>query len=415
MVTKTFVDELVADAHVQTIFMVLERSLRLTRTNKEYLSLTLGDRTGRIEARAWDNARAMASRFEVEDFIVLHGIVERYQEDLQIKLLDLERVDEADVRLADFLPASRWEPEALFAQLKDLILDEVEDPTMRRFFRALFGHQELMDQFKMAPAAKANHHDFLAGLIEHTLSMARVACALTRHYALYYPGLVRKDLVLAGCVLHDMGKCQELMWQRRIGYSQQGELVGHIVRGVEIINEVVARMAPAPPPELVLELKHLVVSHHGKQEYGAPIEPKTPEALLLHQIDMTDSRMNMLWKAHQTLDEAPYLEGKWTTARPIGRMYFGPGPGASVIAQDMAMLQGPGLLRTPTRPGAASTTRGHTPATTRDTPTSRAALAEPVETPATPVSTPPTSRAAHAHGGVKKTKNLSLFGEGDPS
>jgi len=311
MVPKTFIADLVLDTHVRTAFLVTAKAVRQTKSGKSYLCVTLTDRSGSVEGRAWENAEMLASRFDDQDFVMLTGTVTSYQGIAQLKIMDIERVDERDVHVADYLPVSRWEPEAMYAQLKELVLDEVRSPVMRQFFRAMFGDERLMAKFKRAPAAKVNHHDYLGGLIEHVLSMARIAVQLANHYGRYYPGLIDKDLLIAGCILHDLGKCRELSYERGLGYTTHGQLIGHITHGVELINDVAARMSPAPPEAMLLHMKHLVLSHHGRLEYGSPVRPRTPEAMLLHQIDMIDSRMAMVAKA---LDQAADTEDseRWT-------------------------------------------------------------------------------------------------------
>ncbi|MEM1348414.1 MAG: HD domain-containing protein [Myxococcota bacterium] len=311
MVPKTFIADLVLDTHVRTAFLVSAKVVRQTKSGKSYLCVTLTDRSGAIEGRAWEHAEMLASRFDDQDFVMLTATVTSYQGIPQLKVLDIERVDESDVHVADYLPVSRWEPEAMYAQLKELVLDEVRSPVMRQFFRVLFGDERLMEKFKRAPAAKVNHHAYLGGLLEHVLSMARVAVQLANHYARYYPGLVDKDLLIAGCILHDLGKCRELSYERGLAYTTHGQLIGHITHGVELVNDIAAHMNPAPPEAMLLHIKHLVLSHHGRLEYGSPVRPRTPEAMLLHQIDMIDSRMAMVAKA---LDNAAASEDaeRWT-------------------------------------------------------------------------------------------------------
>jgi 3'-5' exoribonuclease len=181
----------------------------------------------------------------------------------------------------------------MFAQLKELLHEHIKSPAVLNFLRTLLAQDALAARFKQAPAATSNHHNYLGGLLEHVLSMARMACMLCDHYARYYPGLIDRDLVIAGCILHDLGKSEELSWERGFEYTTQGQLIGHIPRGIELIEEAAARMSPAPPDGLLLQLKHLVLSHHGKLEYGSPVRPRTPEAILLHELDMIDSRMSM--------------------------------------------------------------------------------------------------------------------------
>jgi 3'-5' exoribonuclease len=211
----------------------------------------------------------------------------------QLKLFDLEVVSKEVVDPLDFIAASAWSVESMFIQLKDLLIEHLRSPANRAFAHAILCDEPLIARLKQAPAAKSNHHNYLGGLLEHILSMMRVALGLCDHYARYYPNLIDRDLVLLGCLLHDIGKCEELSWERSFEYTTEGQLIGHIPRGMEIVDEVASRMSPPPPAGLILQLKHLVLSHHGRLEYGSPVRPRTPEAILLHEIDMIDSRMGM--------------------------------------------------------------------------------------------------------------------------
>lgn len=297
---KLFVSELQEDEFVQTPFLVADKSIRTTKNGDPYLCVTLRDQSGDIEGRGWDRAEMLASRFDVDDFVAIRGQVSSWNDQLQITLEDVKKLDDSDVDFSNFLPCSRWSADEMFGQLLEEIRDGVQSDDVRRILTTVFDDESVVDSFKSAPAATSNHHAYRSGLLEHCLSMTRLARNICRHYAHYYPGDLNQDLVIAGCVLHDIGKIEELQFQRSFRYSTQGQLVGHITQGVEMLSEAVRRMEPTPPKDLVDQLKHLILSHHGKREYGSPVKPRTPEAMLLHQIDMIDSRMNM-WLSH--LDE----------------------------------------------------------------------------------------------------------------
>lgn len=349
MPKKVYVEELVQDAFVQSIFLATQKTLRQTKHGEEYLCVTLTDRTGSVEARAWEDAQMLSSRFEAGDHIAVRAVAVAYQSTTQLRLMDLERLSPKEVNSADFLPSSRWQAEALFAQLKDLILSQVASPSMRQFFKALFGQEALMAQLKRAPAATSNHHQYLSGLVEHILSMTRSAVGLADHYGRYYPGLINKDLLMAGCLLHDLGKCQELAFKTNFEYTTEGRLVGHIVHGVEIINHTATLMNPSPPEDMLLQLKHLVLSHHGRLEYGSPVKPQTPEAILLHQIDMIDSRMNMCWQVAQPVLHQESGQ-RWTEHHRAleGRLYLGDASQEPAWRADpilpLERLDGPGSI-----------------------------------------------------------------------
>jgi 3'-5' exoribonuclease len=389
MTPKLYVAQLEPDTHIQTTLMVSAHALRKTKYGEPYLCLTLTDRTGAIEARAWEYAELLAARCGPQDIVRVHAQVTTYQGIHQLKLLDLERVAPESVDRLDFMAASRWPAEAMFAQLKELLLDHVKSPAVLTFLRTLLAEDALAKRFKQAPAATSNHHNYLGGLLEHVLSMARMACMLCDHYARYYPGLLDRDLVIAGCILHDLGKCEELAWERGFEYTTQGQLIGHIPRGIELIEEAARRMHPAPPDGLILQLKHLVLSHHGKLEYGSPVRPRTPEAILLHELDMIDSRMSMCFavarSAPPATDERPE---RWTEHHRAleTRLYLGCQDDESwraPIPHEPHTLIGPGQA-VPARPAPLSaapsepTPRPSEPA--RPAPRPAIALADPTST-----------------------------------
>lgn len=371
-VLKIFIADLLDNQTVETVFMVAAKAIRETRNGDPYLALTLQDRTGTIEARCWDNATALSQRFEVEDFVAVRGRVSSYREELQLTLADLERVDDGQVDLGDFMPHSRWSTETLFAALKKLIDEELKSAEIRRFLNALFSNEEFRNRYLRAPAAKANHHSFLGGLIEHSLSMARLALNIGRHYEAYYPGLVDTDLLVAGAIIHDMGKTEELSYRRTFDYTTRGNLIGHITLGAQWIAEVSGSMSPPLDKNLLMQLQHLVLSHHGHQEYGSPVVPRTPEAMVLHEIDMIDSRMNMCWNACQPHLESTDNQERWSDYQRLfnGSVYISNEAAQGWRAPVSAELpaDGPGLAS----PSPAEMTKREQPSAREGRETTRA-------------------------------------------
>jgi 3'-5' exoribonuclease len=362
MKDKVFVSDLVEGEHIQSVFLVADKTLRTTKGGKPFLAVELMDNSGNVDAKIWDEAEAMASRFDREDFIFVEAQVDSWNGNLQLNIRDLQRVDDDQVVLEDFIPASRWDRLEMLEQLQDVVSREVKSPEMLRFFDELFAGKQLMRQFALAPAAKGNHHAYLGGLLEHTLSMTRLAVSLTRHYAYYYPGMLNQDLVIAGCVLHDIGKCFELSFGRSFDYTTEGQLVGHIVQGVELISSIAKKVSPPLPAEMIMQLKHLVLSHHGKKDYGSPVRPKTPEAMLLHEIDMIDSRMNMVANLTDDHRAGPDAESAWTGYQRLfqERIYMGQTDGTSwakVRTPDHADFDGPGDIPGPTESDTRARTR----------------------------------------------------------
>jgi 3'-5' exoribonuclease len=362
MKSKVNVSDLVEGEHIQSIFLVADKSLRTTKSGKPFLALELMDNSGTVDSKIWDEAEAMASRFDKEDFIFVEAQVDSWNGKLQLNIRDLQRIDDSEVTLEDFIPASRWDRHEMLAQLQDVVSREVKSPEMLRFFDELFSEQQLMRQFALAPAAKGNHHSYLGGLLEHTLSMTRLAVSLSRHYAYYYPGMLNQDLVIAGCVLHDIGKCFELSFGRSFDYTTEGQLVGHIVQGVELISATAKKVSPPLPAEMLMQLKHLVLSHHGKKDYGSPVRPKTPEAMLLHEIDMIDSRMAMVANITDEHRDGVDADSEWTGYQRLfqERIYMGASDGSSwakVRTPGDDDIDGPGAVPEPTATGEKAKSR----------------------------------------------------------
>lgn len=302
-----YVNQLQPNQDVETIFLVHVKELRTRRTGEPYLMLVLGDRTGQVDARVWDNVTEIAATFEVEDFVRVRGIYQLHNNRPQLNVQSLIRVDESTVNLADFLPTATRNPDEMFQQLLGYI-GIVRNPHLKALLDAVFQDEEIARRFRMVPAARVLHHAYLGGLLEHVLSLCWLAKALCHRY----PHL-DQDLLLTGVILHDLGKIYELKYQRTFGYTSEGRLLGHIVLGLRLIEEK-ARQLPGFPPRLLDLVEHMILSHHGKPEFGSPKEPMFPEALALHFLDDLDSKMEAMKQALQK--PAGYTEPEWTEYVP---------------------------------------------------------------------------------------------------
>ena len=278
----------------------------IKKTGDPYLSLTLADRTGELDAKMWDNAAEVLDTFDRDDFIKVKGLVQIFQNRLQLTIHKLQRLEDSDVAFSDYFPASKRDPAEMESELRAVVAG-IGNPHLKALLEAVFGDEKLMAAYRIAPAAKSIHHAFLSGLIEHVLSMV----ALARFTAAHYAG-VDADLVITGVLLHDIGKIQELVYARTFGYSDEGQLIGHIVMGVKMVDEK-ARTIPGFPPRLLTLVEHLILSHHGTLEYGSPKIPLFPEALLLHHLDNLDSKMEAM---RQTVERDQRIEGVWTGYNP---------------------------------------------------------------------------------------------------
>lgn len=313
--TRTYVADLRENQCVDEVFLVLSRSVRHTRSGNPFLALELGDRTGRIQARVWDNVDAVKVSAAVDRFVRVQGQVGMFNDTLQINVGGLETVADESVDLADFLPASRRDPEAMESELRAL-LERVATPHLRALNESFFEDPEFWSLFRKAPAAKMIHHATLGGLLEHTLSVAGLCLDIAARYA-----HLDADLLLTGALLHDVGKIRELFWNRRFDYTDEGRLIGHIVLGAEMVTER-ARRVEGFPAETLLVLRHMILSHHGQYEWGSPKRPQTMEALALHYADDLDGKLNTFREFLRSEDERD-PESRWTSYhRTLDRHLF---------------------------------------------------------------------------------------------
>ena len=301
-----FVSELKPDQTINAPFLVHMKDVRQKKTGDPYLSLTLADKTGELDAKMWDNAAEVLDTFDRDDFVKVKGLVQVFQNRLQLTIHKLRRLEDSDVAFADYFPASKRDPAEMEAELH-LVIARIGNPHLKALLDSIFADAKIMEAFRIAPAAKSIHHAFLSGLIEHVLSMVRIAQFMASHYP-----EIDADLLLTGVLLHDIGKIQELVYARTFGYSDEGQLIGHIVMGVKMLDEK-ARAIPGFPPKLLILVEHLVLSHHGTLEFGSPKVPLLPEAILLHHIDNLDSKMEAM---RQTLERDQRIEGVWTAFNP---------------------------------------------------------------------------------------------------
>jgi 3'-5' exoribonuclease len=299
---KSFVSDLKPNQVVTTTFLVHVKDVRQKKSGDPYLSLLLGDRTGDVDAKMWDNVAEVMETFERDDFVKVKGLLQVFQNRLQLTIHKMSRVLDGDVDLADYFPASERDPAEMFAELRAIIAG-IANPHLRALLETFIDDEPLARMYRLAPAAKQVHHAFLGGLIEHVLSLCRLARVTAQHY-----NYVDLDLLLTGVILHDVGKVAELTYDRSFGYSSEGQLVGHIAIGLRFLHEKLQRL-PDFPPKLRILVEHMILSHHGELEFGSPKLPQFPEALLLHHLDNLDSKMECM-RALVAKDRL--VEGCWT-------------------------------------------------------------------------------------------------------
>jgi 3'-5' exoribonuclease len=272
---------------VVSFFVVASKQLRGRKDGGQYLALTLSDRTGQIESRMWDNFVDSVSGFEQGDVVKVRAEVCRYNGRLQLNLEKLRRAGADEFELADYVPQTRKDVEELWAALVRSV-DSFSDTSLQALVRSFLDDPAFAAAFRQAPAAKTLHHAWMGGLLEHVVSLVGICELAARHYP-----EINRDLLLTGAILHDIGKLEELRWGTSFDYTLQGQLVGHITIGIAMIEKKLAALAGFPPALRML-VEHMVLSHHGKLEFGSPKLPMIPEAVLLHYLDDLDAKMHTM-------------------------------------------------------------------------------------------------------------------------
>jgi 3'-5' exoribonuclease len=296
-----YVADLTADQTVTTFFLVTEKEVRSTQSGKSYLRLELGDRTGTVEARMWDHFEDSAATISRDDFVKIQGRVEIYRGKKQVMLDRLRKAEATEVDSEDFYACTAEDVDQLWARLRELA-ESVRDPWLNQLLAAILDDADISPRMRRAPAAKSMHHAFLGGLLEHVISL----CELCEVVAVRYPE-TNRDLLLTGGILHDIGKVYELSYDRSLGYTNVGQLLGHIVIAVELVGQKVSEI-PGFPEELSVLVKHLILSHHGQYDFGSPKLPMFREAVMLHYLDDLDSKMG----AMRALYMSDKGEAEWT-------------------------------------------------------------------------------------------------------
>jgi len=307
MAEKGFFIEALPDVGVVTFLaLVREKEIRIKRNGGFYLHLVLADRTGELEARAWDQPEATAALFDRDDIVKVRGTIELYNERRQLIIQRIRRCEEGEFVEPDFCACSRRNPEEMFAELLGFVEKKVASEHLRALLLSILSDPTIAARLKAAPGAMRIHHCYRGGLLEHIVGL----CGLAERVAQQYPRLNLDWLISAG-VLHDIGKIEELGTSRRLGYTTRGQLVGHVALGLEILDQHVARLEGFPV-EIKSVLQHLIVSHHGEIEKGALRRPAFPEALVFHYLDELNARLE---QALRLIDQTPAGE-EWTAYVP---------------------------------------------------------------------------------------------------
>ncbi len=286
---------------VYDVYLCKHRQAAVTKNGKTYLNVILQDKSGTLDAKVWDPNSAGIEEFEPMDYIEVGGDVSSFQGALQISVKRVRVVREGEYDPADYLPVSKKNIEGMYQELLAMI-QRTKNPFLKELLEAFFVKDtDFIKKFKNSSAAKSVHHGFVGGLLEHTLSVAQMC----EFYCKQYP-MLKRDLLITAALLHDMGKIREISPFPLNDYTDDGNLLGHIVMGVEMVGEKV-RDIPGFPPVLAGEIKHCILAHHGEYEYGSPKKPAIMEAVALNFADNTDAKMETFTELLENTDQTDWL------------------------------------------------------------------------------------------------------------
>ncbi|HEX3727179.1 MAG TPA: OB-fold nucleic acid binding domain-containing protein [Pirellulales bacterium] len=316
--SRRYVSQLAHQESIDQIFLASEKQLRPNRNGNLYLQLELSDRSGSISARMWNASEQDYRNFDNGDYVRVEGSTQLFQGTIQLIASAIRKAPKGDVDLDDFLILGPKEIDQLTVRLAGF-LRKLREPHLLNLAECFLMDDEFMRKFSRAPAGVKNHHAYLGGLLEHVVSLMEV---ITR-IAPLYPS-INVDLLVMGAFLHDAGKVDELIYERDFAYTNEGQLIGHVVMAIGLLDkklrEAERLSGEAMPDELVLRLKHMIVSHHGQYEYGSPKLPMTLEAVALHHLDNLDAKIHSF---EQLMRDDPNVESGWTNFHhSLGRKLY---------------------------------------------------------------------------------------------
>ena len=297
---------------VNAVFLVKDKIMAMAKNGKPYMNLRFMDKSGDVDAKIWDNVDELDKLFGKDDFVQIRGKASIYMNKMQVVVAEIKRVPDNEVNLADFLPESPRPKDEMHRELLQVVAD-LSNPYLRLLMESFLSDAVFFELYTTAPAAKAMHHVYLGGLLEHSLALVKLGKSVIS----LYDG-IHEDLLVVGALLHDVGKIHEMSFERAFDYTDAGKLLGHITIGVELVEEKI-RQIDGFPRELAMLLKHMLLSHHGQYEYGSPKRPKTIEATILNYIDDMDSKINGI-KAHIAKENAS--ASRWTAHHRLYDRYF---------------------------------------------------------------------------------------------
>ena len=282
-----YIDGFREGMHISDVYLCKSKQIALTKNGKEYGNLVLQDKTGTVEAKLWDLGSPGVGNFEALDYVYIDADVTMFMGAKQLNVKRIRKADEGEYIPADYLPVSLKDVKQMYSELLALIAS-VKNPYLRKLLDSYFGDPDFARAFQFHSAAKSVHHGFVGGLLEHTLSVAKMC----DYFAGAYP-MLNRDLLLTAAMFHDIGKTKELSVFPENDYTDDGQLLGHIIIGTEMVSERM-RTIEGFPPKLATELKHCILAHHGELEYGSPKKPALLEAMALNFADNADAKMETM-------------------------------------------------------------------------------------------------------------------------
>ena len=295
---------------ITSTFVCISKQVKPKKTGEPYLALTLGDRSGQIEAKMWDNVEEAIDAFEQDDFVKIKGLLNKYKNRFQITIHKLRKLGESEADFADYLPKTTKDIGELWQTLAGFVAT-FENPYLKKVVESFMADPEIAEAYRNAPAAKTLHHAYIGGLLDHVVSLFRSCDLMCRNYP-----QINRDLLLTGAFLHDIGKIHELTYNRSFSYTTRGQLLGHMIIELEMLQEKLEQI-PGFPDELKTLVEHLIISHHGQYDFGSPKLPMFPEALMLHYLDDLDSKMESM---RANFERDAESEEGWTGYNPsLGR------------------------------------------------------------------------------------------------
>ena len=309
---RAWIGELQPGTDVDETYVVRSKDIRQRRGGGPYIAASLGDKTGEVAALVWENVEQISKTLEVGAVVGIRGQVQRYNNRLQIVIRRAGTVPADEIDESVYVRSSSVDADVLWQRLTTLV-EELEDPHLKQLLFRIVSDPDVAEAFKIAPAARGMHHAFRSGLLEHTVSMATVGRQLAAHYRAH------EGLVVAGCILHDLGKIWELDIGSSIEYTDDGRLIGHMTMEVIHVDRLISEL-DGFPAELRRQLLHILLAHHGEYEYGSQKRPKTPEALLVHMADLLDSKMAGMLEAINADGDS---ESAWSPySKILGRFIY---------------------------------------------------------------------------------------------